>query len=183
MFIAASIANYFLITEHAGVDGLISTLIGIAGRNREPPYAFNNSKNGVEDALGIIAALGVSRLKNSEVGSGVPADGLPDQGGNATACVQIARLGSGSRESLALVIPPIVSLLILAYLFGMSFREDWKVGGGVNKEAKRCPGLDKYAAESLVELMRLGQDRGASCMSERTVDKPVVSISSTDQAP
>ena len=145
---AVALAQYKMVMENFGLDGHFSTVFRIAGVDRKPPYAFNQSRNGLEDALGVISALGVANLR--VVGeNGVAADAADER---AEAVVDVRQLGYGNRVVLLLIIPPLMALIFLVYFFYMSFREQCKPGGGVLcVEGQRRP--DDYAGESIVELV------------------------------
>ncbi len=154
--------------ENTGLDGYFETTASLAGFRRGPPYAFPDSQNALEDILGLIAALGVSKIPLA--GPGVPADW---ENGNAVAVVQVTRLGTDRREALVLLIPLLGSLIILVCLFVFSFREDWKPGGGEKcRDRSGLPQPRRYAAESLSQLVSL---RPRNCPSfEGPKSKPAV---------
>lgn len=150
-----TISNKLFVTVAAGVshllnvDNYLATLMNIAGGDRGPPYAFNNSKNALEDSLGVLAAMAVSRIP---MDGGVVADAVGDP---AYATVQVTRLGSESSEILFLLIPPICSLFILAYLFKQSFQAGWQPGGDLYRGLPKSERPRQYAAETLVQLLSL----------------------------
>ena len=117
LFATAAGANWQLLSQNLGIDGLTDSL-GQATRNwRKPPYAFPNSRNPLEDSLGLVAALVVSRVNNS--GRYVPAE---DSKGEY-AYIQATRLGTGKRETLLLLIPLVTTAIVLLALIIMSFRD------------------------------------------------------------
>jgi hypothetical protein len=120
----AAAVNWQLLSQNIGADGYFDMLSLIAGNWREPPYSFSNSANGPEDALGLIAALVVSRVNTS--GSCVPADRVAVRGtaGSAYATVLATRLRPGNKVVLLLLFAPICSVLILGYLILRSFSID-----------------------------------------------------------
>ncbi|KAI0454336.1 hypothetical protein F5B21DRAFT_504438 [Xylaria acuta] len=155
MFAFAGTASYLLIRENQDNDGFIETLARLAGSFRKPPYAFPDSTNALEDALGLISGLAVSQIPLSE--GGVTADEV-SQGqldSNSTAVIEIVRLGTGSREALWLLIPPVGSLVVLCILFIMGIKQQWAPGGRdfLGPDSKR-PKL--YVAESICYLLTLG---------------------------
>ncbi|KAI1771887.1 hypothetical protein F4818DRAFT_444885 [Hypoxylon cercidicola] len=153
LFATAGIAGHQLIREHAGLDGYIATLIALAGFHREPPYAFPDSTNALEDVLGLVSGLAVSMIPVSE--GMTSASALEGQGGNSTALIEVTRLGSDSPTTLWLLIPPICSLVILSTLSFMSFRRNWMLGGrDFDGTAEQRP--ERYAAESLYQIITLG---------------------------
>lgn len=92
------------------MSGLFNSILQVAVRNvtallaREPPWAFNNSANALEDVLGLTAALVVSRINSSTVAI------------NATSVVTTTRIGTGSLYSLVFTIPPAIAFLVLISL-------------------------------------------------------------------
>jgi hypothetical protein len=117
LFATAAGANWQLLSQNLGIDGLTDSL-GQATRNwRKPPYAFPNSRNPLEDSLGLVAALVVSRVNNS--GRYVPAE---DSKGEY-AYIQATRLGTGKRETLLLLIPLVTTAIVLLALIIMNFRD------------------------------------------------------------
>ncbi|KAI6089578.1 hypothetical protein F4821DRAFT_275977 [Hypoxylon rubiginosum] len=152
-FAAAGIASHQLTKEKAGTDGYIATLIALAGFHREPPYAFPDSTNALEDVLGLISGLAVSMMSVS--GGTVSASALEGQGGDSTALVEVTRLGSDSNEALWLLIPPICSLVILATISFMSFQRKWTPGKR-DSHGTAEKGPERYTAESLYQIITLG---------------------------
>lgn len=153
MFAAVSASLHRLLREGYGLDGYLGTVVALAGGNRGPPYAFNNSRNALEDALGVLAAMAVARIP---LDGAVAADGV---GEPAYATVQVTRLGSDSAVILFLLIPPVCCLCILAYLFRQSFRSGWQPGG-LDYAASERPRM--YTAESLAQLLALRKISPAS---------------------
>lgn len=149
--VAAFTAHYKLSTDNFGLDGFFETVHRIAGGIRGPPYAFNNSRNGLEDALGVVSAIGVSNMIVSEEGS-VVADAVDQK---ATAVIFVRQLGYGNLIVLLLVLPPLAALLTILYLYWMSFRVQHQPGGGV-VTGGAGDGAAVYAAESLHQLVDLG---------------------------
>ncbi|KAF4949166.1 hypothetical protein FGADI_9082 [Fusarium gaditjirri] len=118
--------------------------------DRKPPYAFNNSRNGLEDTLGVISAIAVSTMHLLD--DAVVANAVEGKGGKANATIDVKRLG-GNHYVLLFIILPALSLLILLFFFVTSFQSSCQLGGGVTdgKQPKR------YAAESIREIITLGQ--------------------------
>ncbi|KAI1322599.1 hypothetical protein F5Y16DRAFT_415845 [Xylariaceae sp. FL0255] len=155
MFAVAGTAAFLLVTEATGEDGNIATLTRLAGSFRQAPYAFADSTNALEDVLGLVSALAVSRTPFS--GEGIPA-AQADQGQgiiNATAVIEVTRLGSSSASTLWLLIPPVASLTALATLFVMGIRRQW-APGGVWFSGTDDQRLKRYVGESVFELIMLG---------------------------
>ncbi|PMD42848.1 hypothetical protein L207DRAFT_623102 [Hyaloscypha variabilis F] len=117
LFATVAGANWQLLIQNQGIDGLTDSLSQITGSWRKPPYAFTNSQNPLEDSLGLVAALVVSRVNNS--GNYVPAE---DSKGEY-AYVQATRLGTGKRETLLLLIPLVTTTIVLLSLIIMSFKD------------------------------------------------------------
>ncbi|KAL2692557.1 hypothetical protein Neosp_002967 [[Neocosmospora] mangrovei] len=145
-FVAATTSQYRMVMENYGLTGYFTTVHSIAGEDRKPPYAFNNSRNGLEDALGVIAALGVS---NMDLEDAVVADALHWE---AKAVIEIKQLGGNRLLHLALI-PPLFSIVTLLIFFAKSFQLKHRPGGGVVDGEP--PEL--YAAESIRELITLGK--------------------------
>ncbi|PCD20974.1 hypothetical protein FGRA07_05126 [Fusarium graminearum] len=143
-YVAATTSMYNMVMENYGLDGYFSTVHRVAGEDRRPPYAFSNSENGLEDALGVIAALGVA---NMHLDDPVVANSVGSKG-KAIAVIEINQLG-GNRLLLFALVPPVVAFFILSVLFAKSFTADWQPGGGF--ACGRRPEL--YAAESVGELI------------------------------
>jgi hypothetical protein len=100
-------ANWQLLDQNSGLDGWFDTINYLAsgsGPAREPPWAFNNSANALEDVLGLTAALVGSRINSSAV----ILDG--------TTSIVATRIGSGKFFALVFTIPPLAAALILLYL-------------------------------------------------------------------
>lgn len=155
LFATAAAANWQLLSQNIGADGYFDMLSLIAGNWRQPPYAFPNSQNGLEDALGLVSAMVASRVNNS--GRFVPAEATA-QGryGGASAQVLATRLGTGKKEALLLLIAPVGSALILGYLI---LRSCSVSGLGLNErrvsDTFAADARYRYA-ESIRELMLLG---------------------------
>ncbi|KAF9771905.1 hypothetical protein IL306_010431 [Fusarium sp. DS 682] len=147
-FATATTSQTFVSMENYGLDGYFTTVHRVSGEDRGPPYAFNNSRNALEDTLGIISAIGVA---NMDLDDPVVADAV-GKGWEATAIIEINRLG-GNHLVLIALLPPIISFVILAYLFIMSFKQERHLGGGVVRGKQP----EMYAAESVRELITLGR--------------------------
>lgn len=142
--VAAYTVFYKLAMENFGLDGFFESVHRMAGGNRTAPYAFSDSRNGLEDALGVVSSIGVSTVViPSEEDGGIVADAVNDA---ATAIIIVRQLGYGNLIVLVLVIPPLAALVIILYLLWMSFRVEHQPGGGVGAD----DGV--YAAESLCQL-------------------------------
>ena len=120
-----------------GLDGLFDILSQIFGNWRGPSYVFSNSRNGLKDALGLVAALIISRVNNLE--RYVPAE---DNDGGTSAFIQATRLGTGKLEAFLLLIPPVITALILCVLLVIGLGNEVSAG--------------KPYTKSLRELIRLG---------------------------
>lgn len=118
LFATAAAANWQLLSQNLGIDGLTDSLGQATGNWRKPPYAFPNSRNPLEDSLGLVAALVVSRVNNS--GRYVPAE----ESTGEYAYVQATRLGTGKREALLLLLPLVVTTVVLLVLMIMSIRDE-----------------------------------------------------------
>ncbi|KAI1387299.1 uncharacterized protein F4822DRAFT_444066 [Hypoxylon trugodes] len=153
LFAMAGIASKDLVQEHQGVDGYVETLVEFSGQYRKPPYAFQDSRNALEDVLGLVSALAVSKMV--VIGYIVLASALNDRGGDSSALIKVTRLGTDSSEALWLLIPPAGSLIIICVLSFLSFRRNWApVGRGFEGISRQRP--NRYAAESLYQIISLG---------------------------
>ncbi|KAI0023213.1 hypothetical protein F4780DRAFT_730388, partial [Xylariomycetidae sp. FL0641] len=163
LFATAGIASHFLARENMGLDGYFSTIASIAGFDRQPPYAFPDSSNSLEDTLGLVSALAVSVIPLE--GEGASAAAMDGHGGNSSATFEVTRLGYGNGVALWLLVPPLCSLLIFSSLAVMSSLGSWAPGGEafIGTQVKR-PGL--YAAESVYRMVQLGWIAGNSAKPE-----------------
>ncbi|MCJ1387077.1 hypothetical protein MMC17_010206 [Xylographa soralifera] len=82
---------------------------------RQPPFAFNNSRNALEDVLGLSSALAMSRL--TMTGN----TGRAEYTG--TAMVANTRVGTGERWALVYILPPLVSSIVLLALLMTTRRQ------------------------------------------------------------
>lgn len=76
-FVTAAMSPSDEVMERTSIDGYFATLINLAGTDRGPPYAFANSRNALEDTLGLISAMGVSQIPITDSG-GIVADATED---------------------------------------------------------------------------------------------------------
>lgn len=148
-FATAARASQAAVLENSGVSGYVATILSAAGTNRAGPYAFANSNNALEDVLGLAVGIAVANL---------PLDDTFVRTASSSAEVQAERLGSDSGVFYLLVVPPLLSFVILTCLAAQSIQERWRPGaGGCNAGVPREVGKhDRYAAESLVQLVGLG---------------------------
>ncbi|KAH7190154.1 hypothetical protein DER44DRAFT_753402 [Fusarium oxysporum] len=117
LFGSAISANWASIAQNDGfrgyIDSIMSTTVdytpGIR-QPRQPPYAFQNSQNPLEDTLGLIIAMSTSRLNGTM-------DTL-----TADAVIIHTRVGSGSLASFAYCIPPAISSITLLWLLVHTLR-------------------------------------------------------------
>lgn len=156
MFATAAIASHFLIKENEGVDGYFNTIARLAGYGRNTSFALPDSRNYLEDVLGVVSALAVSRM---ELGNGTLATAQDGQPGKSSAVVEFTRLGADSGWTLWLLVPPVVSLLVLSYYSVLSVLHGYAPGGsGFQGRPEQRP--KRYAAESLNQLVELGWAAG-----------------------
>ena len=133
----AAAANWQPLKEGQMLDGLFDSILQVAVSNitallaREPPWAFNNSANALEDVLGLTAALVVSRINSSTVAI------------DSTVVVTAMRMGTGSLYALAFSIPPAIASLVLVYLL--------RFASGSSK------GLP-VRSSSMISLMKFGKN-------------------------
>lgn len=120
----AATATYQALQENLDQDGFFQSIANVAAgidlaSSRTGPWAFENSENGLEDVLGLMAALVVSR--NYYDATLVMASGF--------ATVEITRMGSGSLYSAAFVIPPLIAAAVLVWLVVKTWKWDEELGG------------------------------------------------------
>ncbi|KAF3020921.1 hypothetical protein E8E14_002641 [Neopestalotiopsis sp. 37M] len=166
-FITAAMSPSDEVMERTSIDGYFATLINLAGTDREPPYAFANSRNVLEDTLGLISAMGVSQISITD-GGGIVADATEDGGGSAFAVIAVTRLGGDTGDMLVFLIPPLVSFLVLATLFFFSFKIQWRIGGPEYKGMPADQRPTKYAAESICELVTLSHPHDYDSLSGKS---------------
>ena len=106
-------ASWQVLYQGWGYDGYFEAIsekaldpagLGTVGVPRNPPFAFPGSKSGLEDVLGLNAALVLSRLNSNTI----------TVGGIAT--VRFSRVGSASRFTLFYALPPLISFVTLVWL-------------------------------------------------------------------
>jgi len=153
--ITAMTSPYKLVMENYRLDGYFATIHRIAVRCAGPPYAFNNSRNRLEDTLGVIAALSVSEmdLLDDKVVA-VAVDG--DKEISANAQIDVKRLGGRRWILVPGLVPVVFSAGLLIYQFYASFKIKNQPGGGlVNGEHP-----EHYMAESILAMSgkRMGDD-------------------------
>jgi hypothetical protein len=97
-------ANWQILDQNAGQDGLLDLLSDLTDNWRPPPYGFNNSINALEDALGLVSALVISRINSSTVA--------------VAGTVVITTTTAGSRKWFAwlFIIPPVGVTVLLSCL-------------------------------------------------------------------
>ncbi|KAK3380810.1 hypothetical protein B0H63DRAFT_434140 [Podospora didyma] len=160
-FVAAALPLWRLTNENAKVDGYFSTVNSIAWTQRggklpiTPPFAFPNSRNALEDALGVVAALGVSTIQVTESNGVVPQALSVEGRGNVTgmdampsAAISVSGFSSTPLILVLVLIPPVFTFLVLAHLFWCSFRVAWTPGAGLlNKDKDQEDGTFRYGDE------------------------------------
>jgi hypothetical protein len=122
-YATAAAANWELLKEGEGFDGFFEAIMRVSVINstafepREPPWAFNNSVNALEDVMGLTAALVLSRINSSTVS-------IP---GNSV--VTATRIGSGRWYTVFLCLPVGFASIILAILMATT-KSNAKVNSG-----------------------------------------------------
>jgi hypothetical protein len=114
LFATSAAANWQLLVQNDGIDGWFDTICQLTlcdTTSRTPPWAFSNSVNGLEDALGLTAALVASR--NAIYVSKINSSTIDV---NGTVVVIASRVGGGRTVALVFAIPPTVAAAILLYL-------------------------------------------------------------------
>jgi hypothetical protein len=130
----AALANWQTLSQNVYYDGWFDSIAQFAtGQSgppsREPPWAFSNSKNALEDVFGLTAALVSSRMNSTVVK-------LPAQ-----ITITNTRIGTGHPVAILYAIPPLVAAVILLYQIVHSF--------GLQKQ--------RYTTISLEDLTFLGR--------------------------
>ena len=134
-FATSAAANWAPLKEGQMLDGLSDSILQVSVRNvtallgREPPWAFNNSANALEDVLGLTAALVVSRINSTTVAV------------DASAVVTARRIGTGSLYALAFSLPSAIAAVVLLSLLRFAFT------------ASNLPAT----SSSMISLIRLGR--------------------------
>ncbi|KAH8653208.1 hypothetical protein BGZ60DRAFT_419748 [Tricladium varicosporioides] len=104
----AASANWQTFLQQAGADGWFDLVWEASNRahaSRTSPFGFAESKNPLEDVLGLVSAMVTARMNSStfhEI--------------NSTAAVLAARVGDGRYASIAFALPPLLVVLILSGL-------------------------------------------------------------------
>ncbi|KAK6080161.1 hypothetical protein SCUP515_03586 [Seiridium cupressi] len=76
LFATADTASHFLVNENMGIDGYFATISRLAGYGRNSSFAFPDSSNYLENVLGVVSALAVSKM---QMGNGTLATAVSDQ--------------------------------------------------------------------------------------------------------
>ncbi|KAH7067866.1 hypothetical protein FB567DRAFT_252474 [Paraphoma chrysanthemicola] len=109
-----AVAPWQVLLENTGLDGWFDTIANFAwindGAIMRTRFAYNNSRNGLEDVLGITAAL-VGAYMNSTTVT------IP-----ASAIVANMRVGSGYRYAVAFILPPLIAAMAIALLTWRALR-------------------------------------------------------------
>ena len=113
-------------TPGAGYSGYL----GGHGNGRGPPFVFNSSQNALEDSLGLVAALVVSRI-NATVPVAV----------EAAVKVTVTRIGNGKLVALGCAVPSLLASLVLLYQIAGT----WKMGRA------------KHSTANLTDLIDMGE--------------------------
>jgi hypothetical protein len=143
LFATASFALRDLVRENTGNDHQTGTIFALTAQ-RPPPYAFDNSRNSLEDVLGLAAATGVSFLPLSD--NFVVAASNEDQ---SLVTVEATRLGTDHAVVYITLLPPILSFIVLSALLAIDSRKNWRSRRGAGAEDRG--GI--FAADNLSELL------------------------------
>lgn len=105
-----AVAPWQVLLQNEGLDGWFDSLgqsaIGFsAGERRTAPWAFNNSRNALDDVFGLVAALVGSRM-NSTTTMQVPVE----------ASITSTRIGTGHLWALVFVLPPLFAATAILVL-------------------------------------------------------------------
>jgi len=109
LFGAAVSANWQPLSQNDGLSGWFDSInqmtIDKSGRQaREPPYAFDNSRNALEDTLGLVIGLATARINGTS------------ESVQARGTFINARVGSGKLPGLAYAVPPLLTAVVLLVL-------------------------------------------------------------------
>ncbi|KAM7197974.1 hypothetical protein V8F20_006422 [Naviculisporaceae sp. PSN 640] len=177
-FAAASTSLEKLVNENNGRDYYFNTIQRIASRwgRIGPPFAFLNSRNALEDALGVVAALAVSTMAAEEdldIGGGIIPEavvtrddetGNPATGGRRgdkvlpTAAINVSGFSTTPFIFALVLIPPVLTFSILLHLFICSFRPSWQPGGGrLTVQAIRTGGNLPFHRKGIAEEHNIKQ--------------------------
>ncbi|EXM12857.1 hypothetical protein FoTM2_016646 [Fusarium oxysporum f. sp. vasinfectum] len=128
-------ANWQDLSQNQFWDGLMNSLWYATSTatdiTRSGPWAFNDSRNALEDVLGVTAALVASRINSTTI----------TLDGNAV--VVTTQMGSGKASNFAFAAIPLLSACLLIFLIGMT----------------RHVGEVRYRTSSLLELIQVGNQR------------------------
>jgi hypothetical protein len=170
-FATAASANRNILTENYGFTGYLSTLSKAAFQRQSTSFAFENSKNAIEDVLGLVSAIVVANLPLSPY-SGVLADtnGTFDNK-QPEVVFQATRVGTTSPWGMLLCLPPLLGAYLLGRLLVQSIKHPWKPGGDMYVFNHNRP--DFFAGESIREILMIGRSTGR--MTQAT---PLLSVDS-----
>jgi hypothetical protein len=101
---------------------------------RPGPFAFSESRNALEDVLGLLSALALSRV-------GKTADTKLTVDINGTSFIQYTRVGPGSHWALFLVLPALSSAILLLILW-------WKAAGSTSAVTDSLVRLQEFIVGS-----------------------------------
>ncbi|KAL8297073.1 hypothetical protein RB597_006251 [Gaeumannomyces tritici] len=121
----AAAANHFPFTEN-NYYGFLNSMEICVGHSK-PLYAFPNSRNSLEDCLGLTMALVTSRLNSATVS--VP----------ATTVLSATRVGSGKTLGFAYIIPPLFAAFVLVALMLRNARGAFRHKDSVFLKARFIP--------------------------------------------
>jgi hypothetical protein len=111
-----AVAPWQVLLENTGIDGWFDTIANFAWINDKTVmrtrFAYNNSRNGLEDVLGITAALVGAYMNSTTVA-------IP-----ASAVVANMRVGSGYRYAVVFILPPLIAAMAIALLTWRALRRD-----------------------------------------------------------
>ncbi|KAH7402448.1 hypothetical protein BKA66DRAFT_564364 [Pyrenochaeta sp. MPI-SDFR-AT-0127] len=103
-----AISSWQLMSENSAMDGWFDTVANFAWNNGphsiRTSFAFSNSRNGLEDVLGVTAAMVGAYMNSSTIA-------IP-----ATVVVANMRVGSGYRYAVVFVLPPVLAAIAIGAL-------------------------------------------------------------------
>jgi hypothetical protein len=166
-------ANWQILDQNAGQDGLLDLLGDLTDNWRPPPNGFNNSINALEDALGLISALVASRISSSTVAV------------NGTVVITTTTAGSRKAFAFVFIIPPVAVAFVIFYLIVCTRTlEGVKSSDMVQlmKFGKTRPVVGQQQEEE-EENTEIGREREIGQETESDRDNLVLSAAAMGQSP
>lgn len=161
-------ANWQILDQNSGQDGLLDLLGDLTDNWRPPPYGFNNSKNALEDALGLISALVASRISSFTVAV------------NGTVVITATTIGSRKAFAYAFIIPPVAVAFVLLSLiattrtleddFLSSANMDHLIQMGIIREVKRREETERQPQRARQQTTETASQQITKTASQQTTE-------------